>query len=362
MIVLIPAYEPDDRLTDLVAELRAGGGRVVVVDDGSSACFTVVFDRARGLGADVLHQPINLGKAAALKRGLTHIAERWPGEDVVTADSDGQHTPQDIAAVAAAVDGADGLVLGARGFTGDVPARSRFGNTVARMLFRASAGVSVQDTQTGLRGIPSALIPEVLAVPGERFAWEMNVLLHAARHGIPIREVPISTVYLDGNASSHFRPVRDSVAVMKPLLRYLAVSLGSFLLDLIALQLLFAASGMLLLSVVGARLLSASLNFTLNRSLVFHAHHGSIRRQLARYVVLALALLGAGYAGIALLTWWGVPLLAAKLLTDATVYVLGFLLQRGFVFATAGRRQRRSQVSREVASAAQPETMVRASS
>lgn len=179
-------------------------------------------------------------------------------------------------------------------------------------------------------------------MPGERFAWEMNVLLHAAQVGIPIREVPISTVYLDGNASSHFRPVRDSLAVLRPLLRYLAVSVGSFLLDVAALQILFAATGMLWLAVVGARLLSASVNFVANRTFVFHAvGAGSIRRQLARYVLLAMVLLVAGYGGIALLTLWGVPLLVAKVLTDITVYVAGFLAQRVYVFARSEHRQRK---------------------
>lgn len=342
MIVLIPAYEPDHRLVELVAALHADGNRMLVVDDGSGEAFTRVFAEVEAYGIPVLHQPLNLGKAAALRRGLAHISERWPGEDVVTADSDGQHRPDDIAAVAAALGDGEGLVLGGRAFSGEVPVRSRFGNAVSRLLFRASAGVRVHDTQTGLRGIPADLIPEVLAVPGERFAWEMNVLLHAARHGIPIREVPIRTVYLDGNASSHFRPVRDSAAVMRPLLRYLAVSLGSFLLDVVALQLLFAATGLLLMSVIGARLMSAAVNFVLNRTLVFHAAGaGSVKRQLARYVLLAIALLGAGYGGIALLTAWGVPLLAAKLITDTTVYVCGFLLQRGYVFAVAGRRERK---------------------
>ena len=342
MIVLIPAYEPDERLVELVRALDDGGHQMLVVDDGSGQQYAPIFADVEALGTLVLHQPGNTGKAAALRRGLSHIAAHWPGHDVVTADSDGQHRPEDIGAVAQTLqESGDSLVLGGRAFTGAVPVRSRFGNAVSRLLFRVSAGVSVHDTQTGLRGIPSRLIPEVLAVPGGRFAWEMNVLVHASRRGIPIREVPIATVYLEGNVSSHFRPIRDSAAVMRPLLRYLAVSLGSFLLDVVALQLLFAATGMLVLSVVGARMLSGAVNFTLNRAFVFHAvDGGSVRRQLVRYLLIALSLLAAGYAGIALLTLAGVPLLAAKLLTDAVVYAGGFLLQRGFVFANNAKKAR----------------------
>ena len=338
MIVLIPAYHPDDRLVELVDALRDEGCRMVVVDDGSGDRCTRVFDAVEERGAEVLRQPRNTGKAGALRRGLAHIAGRWPGEDVVTADSDGQHRPRDIIAVAAAVAGGDALMLGARTFTGDVPVRSRIGNTVSRMLFRACGGPRIRDTQTGLRGIPAHLVADVLAVPGERFSWEMNVLLELARRGIPIREIEIATVYLDGNASSHFRPVRDSVAVLMPMLRYVAVSFGSFLLDAALLQVLYIATGQLLLSAIGARVLSAVVNFALNRRLVFPgAAGGSLRRQLVRYALLAVALLAAGYAGLAVLVSWGVPVLVAKLLADAAAYVCGFLVQRGFVFARSTR-------------------------
>lgn len=341
MIVLIPAYEPDERMLELVDALDADGLRMLVVDDGSGSDYAALFEDVAARGVEVLHQPVNTGKAQALRRGLRHIAESSPGEDVVTADSDGQHRPHDIEAVAAATAGGAALVLGGRSFTGEVPLRSRFGNAVSRLLFRASGGAPVHDTQTGLRGIPSSLIGDVLAVPGERFAWEMNVLVDFTRRRIPISELEIETVYLDGNASSHFRPVRDSLAVLRPLLRYVLVSLGSFVLDVTALQLLYAASGQLLLSVLGARLLSAGVNFTLNRSLVFRAAEpGRLRQQMLRYIALAAALLAVGYLGLALLTSWGVPVLLAKILADSAVYACGFLLQRGYVFAREGNRRR----------------------
>ena len=334
MIVLIPAYEPDERMLELVDALDEDGCRMLVVDDGSGAGYAALFAHVSARGIEVLHQPSNTGKASALRRGLAYIARRWPGEDVVTADSDGQHRPRDIEAVAAVTAEGDALVLGGRAFTGDVPFRSRIGNAISRTLFRASSGVDVHDTQTGLRGIPSSRIPAMLAVAGERFAWEMNVLVEFARRRIPIREVPIETVYLDDNASSHFRPVRDSWAVLRPMLRYVLVSLGSFVLDVVALQLLYLVSGQLLLSAVGARVLSAAVNFALNRSFVFRAAAGGdLRRQLVRYGLIAVAMLAAGYAGLALLIAWGVPVIIAKIVADSAVYVCGFLLQRGYVFA-----------------------------
>ncbi len=348
MIVLIPAYEPDERMVELVEVLHTAGHRMIVVDDGSGEAYAELFRRVEDRGVEVLHEPENVGKATALRTGLAHIARRWPGEDVVTADSDGQHRPDDIAAVGAATAQGDSLVLGGRRFTGDVPVRSRFGNAVSRTLFRTVGGVGVHDTQTGLPGIPAVRIPEVLAVTGERFAWEMNVLLDFARRRVPIREIEIATVYLDGNASSHFRPVRDSLAVLRPLLRYVLVSFGSFVLDVAALHLLYATSGMLLPSMVGARVLSATVNFALNRAVVFRAAEGgSLRRQLVRYAGLAAVLLTVGYVGVALLVDAGVPVIAAKIAVDAVVYIAGYAAQRAFVFAH-GRREAASKKPRRI--------------
>lgn len=334
MIVLIPAYEPDERMLELVDALGAEGCRMLVVDDGSGADSSPLFADVERRGVEVLHQAQNTGKAGALRRGLAHIAARWPGEDVITADSDGQHRPADIAAVAEATSGGEALVLGGRSFSGDVPLRSRFGNAVSRALFRMSGG-ALHDTQTGLRGIPASRIPEVLAVAGERFAWEMNVLLDFTRRRIPIREVPIETVYLDENASSHFRPVRDSFAVLWPLLRYVLVSVGSFVLDVAALHVLYAVSGELLLSAIGARTVSAAVNFALNRVLVFRANGADrLRGQLARYLLLACTLLAGSYLAMSVLIGWGVPVLPAKIAAESAASICGFMLQQGYVFAT----------------------------
>jgi glycosyltransferase involved in cell wall biosynthesis len=347
MIVLIPAYEPDEKMLALIEALDDDGRRILVVDDGSGAAYDALFQRAESYGVDVLRRPENEGKGSALRRGLAHIAHRWPGEDVVTADCDGQHRPADIAAVAVATAESDALVLGGRRFRGEVPLRSRLGNAVSRVLFRASGGADVHDTQTGLRGIPSSRIPEVLAVAGERFAWEMNVLVDFARRRAPIREVEIETVYIDGNASSHFRPIRDSAAVLGPMLRYLVVSSGSFVLDVVALQILYVATADLLLAMVGARLLSASVNFALNRAVVFGAvARGSLTGQLLRYAGLAIASLAASYGGLALLVAGGVPVVVAKIVVDTLVYLAGFLVQRGFVFVRgdADRAQQKAPV------------------
>ena len=339
MIVLVPAYEPDSRLLTLLDALRTTEAHLLVVDDGSGPAFAHVFDAARERGCVVLSHPVNRGKGAALKTGFRFVTEHAPGADVVCADSDGQHGPDDVLRVAAAVrDGAD-LVLGVRGFTGAVPLRSRLGNRLTCTLFRLATGRDVRDTQTGLRGYAAGLLPWLLSVPGERFEYEVSTLLQAVRRGLPIEQVDIATIYLEGNAGSHFRPVLDSARIYAPLLAFLVSSLAAFVLDTAALVVLHGLVGGLLLPLLGARLLSSSVNFAVNRRLVFAAPGARpVGAAAARYAGLAVVLLLANYLLLAGLTALGLGLLAAKVLTEALLVTASYLVQSRAVYVRRVRR------------------------
>ena len=227
MIVLAPVYQPGHPLIALVTELRdaAPDSPIVVVDDGSSPASAATLDAIRDLGCTVLRHERNRGKGAALKTGFRYVSQAYPGQPVVCADGDGQHPVADILRVAAHAEATGHTVLGVRRFDGVVPLRSRVGNTVTRLLFRAATGRPVQDTQTGLRAYPGALLGWLQSVPGDRFEYEMNVLLQAARVGHPIDEVTIATTYLQDNASSHFGWMTDSLRIYRPLLRFVVSSL-----------------------------------------------------------------------------------------------------------------------------------------
>ncbi|MBR6734607.1 MAG: glycosyltransferase family 2 protein [Kiritimatiellae bacterium] len=218
--VLIPAYQPDAALAELVGELRERFAHVVVVDDGSTAgadVFSAVRPRVDAL---LVHER-NRGKGAALRTGFAWILENLPcAKGVVTADADGQHKTADICRVAAEVPSCrGGLVLGVRRFTGRVPLRSRFGNFWARVFFWILTGLSVGDTQTGLRGIPRDLLGRMLEIGGDRYEYEMRMLVDARRHARRPLQIPIETVYAEGNKSSHFRPLRDSLLTQLALVR-----------------------------------------------------------------------------------------------------------------------------------------------
>ena len=122
------------------------------------------------------------------------------------------------------------LILGARAFSGKVPLRSAFGNKLTRFLFKQQTGVVVRDTQTGLRAFTTNLLPFMLEVEGQRYEYEMNVLL-AASKSFPIVEVPIETVYINDNEGSHFRPIRDGLMIYKDMFKFALSSLSSFIVD-----------------------------------------------------------------------------------------------------------------------------------
>lgn len=339
MIILIPTFQPTDRLATLVSEIRAADPvlSALVVDDGSGHRFQKALDAARRAGAVVIGYPRNRGKGQALKTGFGYIQRHYPGEAVVCADSDGQHAVPDILRVAGRLKSMEGrtLVLGERRFTGEVPLRSRAGNALTRRLFTLTTGRSLHDTQTGLRGYPAAMLPWLQTVRGDRYEYELNVLLQSARAGHRIESTDIATIYIADNDTSHFRPVVDSFRVYAPFLWFSLSSLTAFGIDLAVFLLLGMLSDSLLLAVLGARLVSATINFTVNRTMVFRARRGWLNAAI-RYCSLAVGLVAANYALLFLLTDLGLPDLPAKILTEATLFLMSYRVQKRFLSGKRG--------------------------
>jgi glycosyltransferase involved in cell wall biosynthesis len=342
VIILIPAFEPDAKLVRLVAALdeAPGNHRVLVVNDGSDPRFDHLFEEAQMLGATAIGHRPNRGKGFALKVGLAYVTSHFPGQSVVCADSDGQHSVSDILAVGAVCQSDPNcIVLGSRAFTGEIPLRSRFGNAATRTALRAASGLRLQDTQTGLRGYPPSLMGWLGAVDGEKFEYEINVLLEAQRHGIAVREVPVKTIYIGDNASSHFRPLVDSIRVYLPLIKFSMSSLLSFSLDFVLVLVLMALTGNLLLSVVVVRICSATLNFTVNRRLVFDpAGRRPLPSAIGRYATLAAGILIANYGILFVLhTSVSVALPTAKFAAEAFLLAASFFVQKHLVFVWPGK-------------------------
>jgi putative flippase GtrA len=162
----------------------------------------------------------------------------------------------------------------------------------------------------------------------------MIMLLEAGKAGYPLREVPIDTVYLNENRSSHFRPFADSARVYIPFLKFVVSSGLSAIFDFLLLFILHFMSSNLLLSVVGARLGSSLINYTLNRKFVFTGStHLPIRKTMVRYYSLVLLILSLNY-GLMYIFYAGLtfPLIVAKLLTEASLFLFSYWAQRKFVY------------------------------
>lgn len=352
-VMLIPSLEPDDRLPAYLRRLmEAGFTRAVIIDDGSSEKYQPIFEELDAMeGVTVLHHEVNRGKGCALKTGFTYIRDNIPeASGVITADADGQHTVEDCWKLACALtDNKRALYLGSRDFDlPDVPPKSRFGNKTTTLMFRLLYGQWLPDTQTGLRAFKREDLQFMIDVSGERFEYEMEMLIACARAKIPMIPITIQTVYENENEGTHFRPIRDSLRIYKVILgsfiKFMGASLASFLIDQGVFNLmdyvllpLLAIGGDLKasLAVVIARCISAPCNFLMNRNLVFKFKQNTGRTAL-RYAILAVVIMGAS-AGIV----GGLKLLGmsdkldwlAKLVVDTALYLVSYSAQDKWVFA-----------------------------
>lgn len=350
-VILIPAYKPVfDEMVPFVKELRESYDKIVCVDDGGGEEFKNVFDECEALGCVVLKHEVNRGKGAALRTGLGYIKDEMKDAGgVITADCDGQHTVSDIKKVTQALfDHPDDMIIGGRRFDKDVPFRSKFGNMFTRVMFKLTTGISIYDTQTGLRGFPMSLLPDLIALPGDRYEYEMNMLLKLRDWGVSPYEVTIATIYLNENKGSHFNPLRDGLRVSARVLKYAGGSILSFLIDwalfLLLMKLAFSGAGENIKYAFAfgiARIISSTFNYLYNRKAVFGGKNYE-RGATLKYFLLVIGVLGLGMLVQRLTAYipgGDVVHSAIKLVYDAVMFVVNYILQRDFVFKIKKRKK-----------------------
>lgn len=356
--VVIPSLNPDEKiLTTIQSLIDAGFDDIVLVDDGSDANHKKLFRDAASLKeVSLLTHDVNKGKGQAMKTAFTYIKNNRPNHpSVITVDGDGQHLTKDvIKCIEKLEEKPDSFVMGVRNFNQDnVPARSRFGNNVTKVVFNLLCGIKVSDTQTGLRAFSFDNIDKMIAVDGSRYEYEANQLFAVKNAGIPFSEVVIETVYLDDNQTSHFRPIRDSIRIYGVIIKYIASSFASFLVD-ISLFTLFnfilgyigiSSDLRLFLATAMARLVSSFVNFSINRKVVFKSQTG-FGKTMIKYYILAVCQMCASFGLVFLFSSVIFKLdgesffdTLIKFAVDTFLFFVSFRIQQNWVFVSRRKKQ-----------------------
>lgn len=337
--IIIPSLDPDSRLAGVVNDLKElGFNDIILIDDGSCDENKKFFPQGEGI--TLLTHKVNLGKGAALKTALKYIAENRPeSRGAVTCDGDGQHLGKDIKKVAEKLVETGLFILGVRDFTQpNVPFKSRFGNKMSSLALALFSGVKTNDTQTGLRGIPSKFYKEMIEIKGNRFEYETNVLLELGNINCGYTEVKIETVYLDENKASHYRPLVDSLRIMSLMIKYVFSSVLSCVIDIILFAVFHSTLDLSIMeSTVFARLISSACNFVLNKKIVFKSGV-SVPKALAKYYLLAIPIMlisGFGVKGAAFLfkiSDGSALMTVIKVVIDVVLFVVNFGIQKKWIF------------------------------
>ena len=334
MKIIIPAYQPDIRMLQLIEQIKVSSDyEIIIVNDGSDPKCIPVFEKCVEAGSVVLTHEVNQGKGAALRTAFTYMLENNCNEGFICADCDGQHTWDDIKKLAEAIpSNPSSIVLGCRKFVGKVPLKSMLGNKLTRAVFSLITGNIISDTQTGLRGFSASMLPWLVQLKGNRYEYEMNQLLEAKKAGYHFHCIPIETIYENNNEGSHFHPIRDSIRVYLPILKFSMSSIACGVLDFALLFLLKGISGNLLFAVVAARVVSSLCNYLLNKHLVFDAKAKKLA-SLLQYYLLAVCILSLNYLLISFFNeTLGLHLLISKLLTEGILFGISYTIQHKIIF------------------------------
>ena len=213
--MLIPAYKPDHLMIELLVKLKEEGFDIVLVNDGSGEQYNEIFKEAEQY-AFIINQPQNRGKGAALRLGFSYINLNQNNHKyVITCDADGQHAVADIIRIDEKLHETNNVVLGSRKFDKSVPKRSRNGNFMSRLCRTLLTKDYIPDDQCGLRGFPIKDIFNITSLQGDHYEYEMNVICNLQIKRLKFEEVPIETIYLNNNSSSHFKPNLDTFRIQR---------------------------------------------------------------------------------------------------------------------------------------------------
>ena len=210
--VLVPTYNNEKTVGDLLSNILCYCDDVIVVDDGSTQATKDILKHFED--RITLHsEDKNRGKGAALKVGFKK-AEELGFRYTITIDSDGQHFPEDLELFLNKIkENPDAMILGARNMEQDgIPRKSSFGHKFSNFWFWFETGLKVPDTQTGYRLYPLREVQK-LSLFTNRFEFEIEIIVKLAWNSVPVLDVPVKVVYDMENRVTHFRPFQDFARV-----------------------------------------------------------------------------------------------------------------------------------------------------
>ncbi len=352
IVVLIPSLNPNKEFVDYVKDLtnQKEDIDVIVVDDGSKESKKFIFEKISKLkNCIVLTHAINLGKGRALKTGFNYFINNYKGcKGIITADSDGQHLVEDVISIGKELNEVNGenLILGTRDFNEpQVPFKSRNGNKITTQVFKLLYGKKINDTQTGLRGLSYEFAKECINLDGEKFDYEINMLIEAVKKKINIIEHKIKTVYFNNNSETHFNPIKDSIKIykimFKKFFKFILSSASSAVLDIGLFTILYyfinlklKSTTSILISTVLARMCSSIYNYFINKNVVFKDNKSNIT--IIKYYILCVIQTLISYLGVKYIFVFleVIPPSIIKIFVDVILFLISYQIQQKWVFAS----------------------------
>ena len=341
-VILIPAYNPSNKLEELVRDLQELKLKIIIVNDGSTQNKSIFKRLSEKNDCNVLSYDENKGKGYALKYGMKYYLEHFRDYNgIITVDADYQHLPKDVLKVAEKLDQENKIVLGCRDFNSPVvPFMNRIGNKITSFVFKLLYGKYISDTQTGLRGIPNAYLETCLKIEGDRFEYEIGQLIYFVNKKIELEEVQIETIYYE-TRESKFHKITDSIRIYKLILkesfRFLLTSLVSSFLDIILFTILLSLFSQfgdisIILSTFGARVFADLLNFYLTKNFVFYSVEDS-KKILLSYYVLSFSKMALSAILVLLISKCiFINKTLIKMVVDILIYFLSYRIQKKYIF------------------------------
>lgn len=346
--ILIPSLDPDNNLPVYIDELiKLDFKHIVLVDDGSAKENKHFFDELVNKYNQItlLVHEVNKGKGRALKTGIKYIADNMSNVvGIVTADADGQHSPIDTLKVSNRLLETNQVVFGTRNFNEEiVPFKSRNGNKITTIVFKLLYGKTVNDTQTGLRGLPIDFAKDCLDIKGDRFEYEIAMLIKAVKDNYEIVEEPIETIYINSNRATHFNAFKDSFKIYKVMLKefitFSLSSLSSSVVDALLYGILVKTvfnpdklSTGILISTVLARIVSSIYNYLMNKNKVFKSS-ASTSNTLVKYFILSVFIMLASSLLVTILfNLTHIESIIIKIIVDTCLFFVSYKVQKNYIF------------------------------